>query len=104
MCLNVQVSSSDYTVPKINLSLRIETQSVRVEADATVHVWFLCQIFCVGPTARHICTVASVPACIVTSSVSMRRFELFLGQCVGRLPQETGSNPTPEKINSRSHE
>ena len=32
--------------PEINLNLCIKTRRVTVGADATVYVWFLCQIYC----------------------------------------------------------
>ena len=47
--------------PEINLNLRIKTRRVTVGADATVYVWFLCQIYCDQKAAKYRCISALQP-------------------------------------------
>ena len=64
-----------YTVPKINLNLRLKTEPVTAGADATVIVWFLGQL---QYNKSRTYTVASAPD--VKDSVFKRIFKFILGQ------------------------
>ena len=66
--------------PKNNLTLRIKTEPVTVGANATVYIWFLCQIYTIFAYVfkSHIYTVHSFKL----RPVWFSRFIIYLGQCI----------------------